>query len=491
MSCMHTRSCSSTQPTCNDRHGDYERGGAARRRQGAARDCPHQGGVSSSLATSLLTARYLLPTSNGKAVVRPAPDDDAAESKSDARDTRDKRDDRDRDGNDSKRQKTKTGWKGRTARRERPVGEAAIRICRQWETTGECARGDDCKFQHSYAGYFEVKPHDVHYEKGNLVDEPPFRKWSEPVSGGDDAVGKTVDLATQCPVYSDLGYCPYGWRCRYLGGHIRRAEGEGADSLTRIGAWELVGKPAQREDQEGKNDEINWPKQGVLTQLKKNQVSAQWRWTPLTRQYDWPFSVKYLHRIEPDKAFSLVMPKGDSRAHKKGGKGKWGKDKAPATEEEAMNEEESMNQGGAANGNGLAEEEAANDSAKGVVDGEAEAMDVPLRPEEKRRLNWDNGLYLAPLTTVGNLPFRRLCVDYGATITISEMALAQPLVTGQTEEWALVRRHKSEKQFGVQLAGGFPNRMVPAAELIAKELGPSGVDFVDINMVGRSQGGDS
>lgn len=121
---------------------------------------------------------------------------------------------------------------------------------------------------------------------------------------------------------------------------------------------------------------------------------------------------------------------------------------------------------------------------EGVVDGESEAMDVPLRPEEKRRLNWENGRYLAPLTTVGNLPFRRLCIDYGATITISEMALAQPLVTGQTEEWALVRRHHSEKMFGVQLAGGYPNRMVPAAEVIAKELGSSGVDFVDINMVG-------
>lgn len=39
----------------------------------------------------------------------------------------------------------------------------------------------------------------------------------------------------------------------------------------------------------------------------------------------------------------------------------------------------------------------------GHMDVESEAMDVPLRPEEKRRLNWENGLYLAPLTTVGNL----------------------------------------------------------------------------------------
>lgn len=56
------------------------------------------------------------------------------------------------------------------------------------------------------------------------------------------------------------------------------------------------------------------------------------------------------------------------------------------------------------------EEEAFNDSADVAaavtashIPGESEAMDVPMRPEEKRRLNWENGVYLAPLTTVGNL----------------------------------------------------------------------------------------
>lgn len=65
------------------------------------------------------------------------------------------------------------------------------------------------------------------------------------------------------------------------------------------------------------------------------------------------------------------------------------------------------------------------------------------------------------------------------------MALAQPLVAGHNEEWALLRRHESEKMFGVQLAGGYANRMVAAAEIIGREVGvgKSGVDFVDVNLV--------
>uniref|UniRef100_A0A915DUZ2 tRNA-dihydrouridine(47) synthase [NAD(P)(+)] n=1 Tax=Ditylenchus dipsaci TaxID=166011 RepID=A0A915DUZ2_9BILA len=87
--------------------------------------------------------------------------------------------------------------------------------------------------------------------------------------------------------------------------------------------------------------------------------------------------------------------------------------------------------------------------------------------------------YLAPLTTLGNLPFRRLCVGLGADIACCEKAETVGLLEGSQKEWSLLKRHTCEKIFGVQLAAAYPETMTRATQMVVDECE---VDFIDVNL---------
>src|SRR5262245_18137208 len=74
---------------------------------------------------------------------------------------------------------------------------------------------------------------------------------------------------------------------------------------------------------------------------------------------------------------------------------------------------------------------------------------------------------MAPMTKGSNLPYRRLGVELGATITVIEMTLARRLKQQKTQEFALIRRFAGEPCFGVQLATVKPDEAAWAAALVA------------------------
>ena len=90
---------------------------------------------------------------------------------------------------------------------------------------------------------------------------------------------------------------------------------------------------------------------------------------------------------------------------------------------------------------------------------------------------FQDAVVLAPLTVGGNLPFRRLCTEMGADVTVGEMAVVRKLLRGSSAEFALLKSHPEERFFGVQLADKKAESLAEGARLAESR----GARFVDLN----------
>lgn len=202
-------------------------------------------------------------------------------------------------------------------------------------------------------------------------------------------------LGGKCPVFEEHGYCPSGWKCRFVRSHMEEVEREdGRKELVlpdKSNPTEPAGEDDAAKDKSRDAEEVRLGIHNVVsmdvkidlnrkrTDFSKADEYIKWLDSEATRNHD-------LHHMRKE-------------------------DEAKQT----------------------------------VEDIKATFVDPPFKPSEKRRLYFGPETpTLAPLTTQGNLPYRRLCVELGAQLTYSEMAFGLPLVQGTKADWTLMKAHSSE-----------------------------------------------
>ncbi|KAI5288714.1 tRNA-dihydrouridine synthase 3 [Ascosphaera aggregata] len=296
-----------------------------------------------------------------------------------------------------------------------------------------CAWGDKCRFEHNIREYLSK------YKRKDLT---------------------TFDGI--CPVWKERRKCSAGWKCRFVGSHMKEVEHED-------GRKELV--LIQSNDEE-KTARLNVESDGIA-----NSVSIEDKSRLMKRKYDLSKADTYVKWIfdvskQLEKAF-----------HSK----KETAEKVMTAEDDKLGEQ--------------TEEKDAQEKAESREEQRASYVEPPFLPSEKRRLYFGPETpVLAPLTTTGNLPFRRLCVEQGAAFTYSEMAMSMPLIQGAKSEWALMKCHESETlpppvnpkqnivhdydnsrdmKFGAQIAANKPWQALKATQVLT-ELCPH-LRVIDLN----------
>lgn len=235
---------------------------------------------------------------------------------------------------------------------------------------------------------------------------------------------------TECPVYKSLGRCPMGYKCRFLSSHMES------------GSHKLLTKEVNTD---------NVPIYDINEEC--NHITYEQKTALVKRRFAFTKSDTVLEIQD-----ALQQEYRDVTETKEQ------KEKAPQVVQREKELQEKR------------------DRQKEL---QLQYKDTRYFAAEKKPLDLYRKKILSPLTTVGNLPYRRLMKQMGCDITYSEMALAVPLIQGQNSEWALAKCHKSERNgFGVQIACSKAWQAAKATEALVGNLlntPTNGINEINLN----------